>query len=92
MVFRKALQAFALYRHQAAHLQAVGYGVAVGGGEGVAGAVLDGAHAVAAAGALGVFVDDVAIDANNVGTTAVVAVQSVGFVRYGGMLPAIDND
>ena len=66
--------------------------MAVGGGESVGGAVLDGAHAVAATCSVWVFAYDVAVDADNIGVAAVLAVQCKRLVGGAGVLPSVDDD
>ena len=81
------MQAFAFGRGQAAHLQAVGNGVPVGGGEGVADAAIVCANAVPAAVVLPA--NNVPGDANNVGIAAVLAIERKCAVVGAGVLPAM---
>ena len=70
-----------------AHLEAVGYGVAVGCGEGVADAAIVCANAVPAAVVLPA--NNVPGDANNVGIAAVLAIERKCAVVGAWVLPAM---
>ena len=61
----------------------------VGGGEGVGGAVLDGAHAVAATCPIWFFAYDVAVNADNISVAAVLAIERKCAVVGAGVLPAM---
>ena len=64
----------------------------VGGGEGIGGAVLDGTHAVAATCSVWVFAYDVAVDADNIGVAAVLAIERKCAVISAGVLPPVYDD
>ena len=87
---REALQALALGRCKSAHLEAVGYGVAVGCGEGVADTAIVCANAVPAAVVLPA--NNVPGDANNVGIAAVLAIERKCAVVGAWVLPPVYDD